>query len=87
MAEPVVAFTACHRTGADPKAARDLLEELADSYPDIDAAARLAEPDGRCIYVIVRNHHEDALAFLRAAITDVAPQWQKLVYFVGDPET
>ena len=87
MAEPVIAFTACHRTGADPQAARDLLEELAASYQDIDAAARLTEPDGRCVYVIVRGHNEDALAFLRAAIADVSPDWQKLVYFVGDPET
>jgi hypothetical protein len=78
-------FTVCHATGAEPAKARALLEELAASYQDIDAAERVLEPNGRCIYVIVWGSGTDSLAFLRTCLSELDPEWPKLVYIVGDP--
>jgi hypothetical protein len=79
-------FTVCHATGAKPAKARALLEELAASYSDIDAAARLSELDGRCIYVIVWAWSADSLPHLRACLTELDPHWSKVAYIVGDPD-
>ena len=85
MTAPTAVFTVCHATGAKPEHARALLEELAASYNDVDAAARLLEPDGRCIYVIVWGWGDDSVSRLRDCLTDLDPEWSKLVYIVGDP--
>jgi hypothetical protein len=78
-------FTVCHATGAEPTKARALLEELAASYQDIDAAERLLEPNGRCIYVIVWGWEDEALPHLRACLGELDSDWAKLVYVAGDP--
>lgn len=61
------------------------LQELAASYNDIDAAARLLDLDGRCVYVIVWGWGAESLSRLRACLSDLDPDWPKLVYIVGDP--
>jgi hypothetical protein len=78
-------FTVCHATGAHPGEAKMLLQELAASYTDIDAAARLLDLDGRCVYVIVWGWGADSLARLRACLDELDSEWPKLVYIVGDP--
>ena len=83
--QPTAVFTVCHATGAPPDDARALLEELAASYHGIDAAARLLEPDGRCVYVIVWGWGADSLTRLRSSLSDLDPDWPQLVYIVGDP--
>jgi hypothetical protein len=85
MTQPTTVFTVCHATGAQPERARGLLEKLAASYNNIDAAARLLELDGRCIYVIVWGWGADSLSHLRECLSDLDPEWSKLVYIVGDP--
>jgi hypothetical protein len=82
--QEAVVFTVCDVTGADHAKARDLLEELAASYPGIDAAARLADPEGRCIYVVVEGWGGDSLSRLRACLDELDEGWLKLVYIVGD---
>lgn len=85
MTSTTSVFTVCHATGAEPAQTKALLEELAASYQDIDAAARLAEPDGRCVYVIVWGWGEASLTQLRVCLDELDPEWMKLVYIVGDP--
>lgn len=85
MAHEAMVFTVCDRTGADHAKARDLLEELAASYPGIDAAARLAEPQGRCIYVLVEGWGDESLSRLRSCLDELDAGWSKLVYIAGDP--
>jgi hypothetical protein len=85
MTRPTEVFTVCHATGADPARARELLEKLAASYVGIDSAARLLEPDGRCIYVIVWALGDRSMARLRDCLSDLDPRWPELVYIVGDP--
>ena len=90
MTQPTVVFTVCHATGADPAAARKLLEELAASYADIDAAARLLERDGagigRCGYIIVWGWGDESLSHVKACLTERDEDWPRLVYIVGDPD-
>lgn len=90
MTQSTVVFTVCHATGADPGAARELLEELAASYADIDTAARLLELDGaqigRCGYIIVWGWGEDSLSHVRACLNELDEHWPRLVYIVGDPD-
>ena len=90
MTQPTVVFTVCHATGAEPAAARELLEELAASYSDIDTAARLLELDGaqigRCGYVIVWGWGDGSLSHVRACLTELNGAWPRLVYIVGDPD-
>lgn len=61
------------------------MQELAASYPGIDAAARLAEPDGRCVYVLVEGWAEESLSRLRSCLNELDAGWPKLIYIAGDP--
>ena len=83
--EPAMVFTVCHATGAEPSRARPLLKELSSSYNGIDAAARLLELDGRCVYVIVWGWGVESLQRLKVCLDELDPEWSRLVYIVGDP--
>lgn len=48
-----------------------LLQELAASYTNIDAAARLLDLDGRCVYVMVWDRGSDSLDFLRSCLAEL----------------